>query len=114
MLCRFDQELRRFDQVLCRFDQELRRFDQVLVRFDLGLRRFDLGQNRFDDFIRPRVRTSNMVMDPQSHASRSVETVVSTIDHGRSGDAYVIADISTDDAWLRMDAESAPTLTAWR
>ena len=55
-----------------------------------------------------------MVMDPQSHASRSVETVVSTIDHDGSGDEYVIADISTDDAWLTMDAESAPTLTAWR
>lgn len=51
-----------------------------------------------------------------SHVPRSTstDTVVASIDPDTAGDEYVIADISTDDAWLSMAADSAPTLTSWR
>lgn len=43
------------------------------------------------------------------------ETVVGTIDPDPvTDDEYVIADISTDDAWLSMGATDAPALSAWR
>ncbi|WP_247731783.1 DUF7556 family protein [Halovivax limisalsi] len=48
------------------------------------------------------------------HGSASTETVVASIDSDTGGDEYVIADISTDDAWLSMAADAAPTLDSWR
>ena len=55
-------------------------------------------------------------MAVNSHAGVQVsdETVVAAIDSDGTEDEYVIADISTDDAWLSMGAEDAPALTAWR
>lgn len=53
-------------------------------------------------------------MDPLSHTARPAETVVASIDPDTTGDEYVIADISTDDAWLSMSADAAPALSAWR
>jgi hypothetical protein len=40
--------------------------------------------------------------------------VVASVDGDSEAREYVIADISTDSAWLAMDAEDAPTLPAWR
>ena len=48
------------------------------------------------------------------HGGADESTVVGSVDPAGTGDAYVIADISTDDAWLSMGAEAAPSLTAWR
>jgi hypothetical protein len=42
------------------------------------------------------------------------ETVVGSVDPTESGDRYVVADISTDDAWLSMRADDAPTLPSMR
>lgn len=60
------------------------------------------------------MRPSHMVTDPLTHTTESAETVVASIDPDSSGDEYVIADISTDDAWLSMSAETAPALRTWR
>ncbi|WP_254864384.1 DUF7556 family protein [Halovivax gelatinilyticus] len=54
-----------------------------------------------------------MVMGPHPQPAPNA-TVVSSIDSDSGGDEYVIADISTDDAWLSMEATAAPALTAWR
>ncbi|WP_200840430.1 MULTISPECIES: hypothetical protein [Natrialba] len=55
-----------------------------------------------------------MAMNP--HATTECDTIVGSIDSaGRNDrDEYVIADISADGAWLSMQAEAAPTLSAWR
>ncbi|WP_394740852.1 DUF7556 family protein [Natronococcus roseus] len=42
------------------------------------------------------------------------ETVVGAVDPTESGDRYVVADISVDDAWLSMRADDAPTLPSMR
>ena len=56
-----------------------------------------------------------MPVDTHRNASASAgETVVASIDPDTAGDEYVIADISTDGAWLSMQAEEAPALSAWR
>lgn len=55
-----------------------------------------------------------MAVNPHWNASAPDETIVASIDPDVSGDEYVIADISTDDAWLSMEAEDAPALSAWR
>lgn len=55
-----------------------------------------------------------MEMNTHPDASTTQETVVASIDPDAAGDEYVIADISTDGAWLSMQAEDAPALTAWR
>ncbi|GAB3666779.1 hypothetical protein GCM10028856_08970 [Halopiger thermotolerans] len=69
---------------------------------------------RFDDFICGWESVTYMATNP--HAMTENETVVGSIDStdASDGDAYVIADISADDAWLSMQADDAPTLTAWR
>ncbi|WP_165875240.1 DUF7556 family protein [Natrarchaeobius chitinivorans] len=55
-------------------------------------------------------------MATNPHATTNRDTIVGSIDSAGSSDVdeYVIADISADDAWLSMQAEAAPTLTAWR
>lgn len=55
-------------------------------------------------------------MATNPHAMTENETVVGSIDStgASDGDEYVIADISADGAWLSMQADAAPTLTAWR
>lgn len=55
-----------------------------------------------------------METDPLTPTTRPAETVVASIDPDASGDEYVIADISTDDAWLSMSADAAPALSTWR
>ncbi len=55
-----------------------------------------------------------MVMGPHPQPIPDAETVVASIDPDSGGDEYVIADISTDGAWLSMSAESAPALSSWR
>jgi hypothetical protein len=40
--------------------------------------------------------------------------VVASVDGDSEAQEYVIADITTDSAWLSMDAEDAATLPAWR
>ncbi|MFC3959612.1 DUF7556 family protein [Halovivax cerinus] len=55
-----------------------------------------------------------MALDPLPDVSADVDTVVASIDPDTAGDEYVIADISTDDAWLSMSADAAPALSAWR
>ncbi|WP_290815594.1 hypothetical protein [Halovivax sp.] len=55
-----------------------------------------------------------MVVDPLERADSTDDTVVASIDPHDAGDEYVIADISTDDAWLAMEANAAPALSAWR
>ena len=53
-------------------------------------------------------------MATNPHAMTSDETIVGSIDSTDSSTDYVIADISADGAWLSMQAEAAPTLSAWR
>ncbi len=53
-----------------------------------------------------------MVSHPHGHASD--DTVLASIDGGGSNEEYVIADISADGAWLAMDVNDAPALSAWR
>ena len=55
-------------------------------------------------------------MATNPHAMTESDTIVGSIDSSSAsdGDEYVIADISADDAWLSMEAEDAPTLSAWR
>ncbi|WP_165874864.1 DUF7556 family protein [Natrarchaeobius oligotrophus] len=55
-------------------------------------------------------------MATNPHAMTENDTIVGSIDSSDSSnsDEYVIADISADGAWLSMQAEAAPTLTAWR
>ncbi|WP_165872008.1 DUF7556 family protein [Natrarchaeobius halalkaliphilus] len=55
-------------------------------------------------------------MATNPHATTNTDTIVGSIDAGDAShcDEYVIADISADGAWLSMQAEAAPTLTAWR
>ncbi|WP_255169324.1 DUF7556 family protein [Natrononativus amylolyticus] len=50
-------------------------------------------------------------MVSRPHDSRG--TVVSSIDSDGHSEAYIIADIAADDAWLSMHADDAPTLSAW-
>lgn len=58
------------------------------------------------------MRQSSMSVNPNPNVSD--ETIVSTIDPDDAGPEYVIADISTDDAWLSMEADAAPELYSWR
>jgi len=55
-------------------------------------------------------------MATNPHAMADAETIVGSIDPSDSSatDAYVIADISADGAWLSMEADAAPTLPDWR
>jgi len=53
-----------------------------------------------------------MAMDDE--LAPAPDTVVASIDSDTTGDEYVIADISTDGAWLSMSAEAAPSLKTWR
>ncbi|AGB17667.1 hypothetical protein Halru_3101 [Halovivax ruber XH-70] len=52
--------------------------------------------------------------NPLPTATQDAETVVASIDPAVGGEEYVIADISTDGAWVSMNVESAPALAAWR
>ena len=55
-------------------------------------------------------------MATNPHAMTENETIVGSIDStdASNGKEYVIADISADGAWLSMEADDAPTLSAWR
>lgn len=55
-----------------------------------------------------------MVSNPHGPLSVSGDTIIGSIDQGDHRDEFVIADISTDGAWISMDATHAPSLTAWR
>ncbi|MCW8171967.1 hypothetical protein D8S78_01425 [Natrialba swarupiae] len=57
-----------------------------------------------------------LIHGDEPHATTECDTIVGSIDSaGRNDrDEYVIADISADGAWLSMQAEAAPTLSAWR
>jgi len=52
--------------------------------------------------------------NPLPTAAQDADTVVASIDPAVGGDEYVIADISTDGAWVSMNAGAAPALSAWR
>ena len=55
-----------------------------------------------------------MVSNPHGPVSVSGDTIIGSIDPGDHRDEFVIADISTDGAWISMAASDAPALTAWR
>ena len=55
-----------------------------------------------------------MELDPHRRVNPPEETIVASIDPDISGDEYIIADISTDGAWIAMGAHDAPYLIDWR
>lgn len=55
-----------------------------------------------------------MTPDATATADGSFPEVMASVDSGPDGCRLVIADLASDEAWLSVDVETAPSLPDWR